>query len=75
MIASVMATDSLPFDDAHRLKVFLFTGVVGQSSVAAGHLNAAVSQKLLEALKSHSGIEQLAGKGMSQTVQRISIML
>jgi hypothetical protein len=69
-----MAIDATPFYHLHGTKVFFFPGIVGKPCIAPGHLNGAVTQELLQALQAHAGIEQFAGKGMSQTVKRISLV-
>ena len=66
-----MAIDPTFFNNCHCLKILLFTSIVGQAGVSSGLFNIAMTQKLLNALKAHTGIEQLAGKRMAQTVQRI----
>jgi len=49
-------------------------GSVGQSRVAAGHLDVLMSQKLLETLEMHAGIEQLGGHGMAKAMDRVSLL-
>lgn len=74
MIQSVSAIDCPPFYDRHGPKVLLLPGFVGEPRIAPGDLDAVVPQKRLQTLQAHPRIEKLAGKGVSQTVNRISLM-
>jgi hypothetical protein len=51
-----MAIELSSFNDLHSFKVFFFAGVVGQSRITPGHLDIAVAQELLQALKAHASI-------------------
>jgi len=44
------------FDNCHRPEVLFPAGVVRQSGIAPGHLDAAVPQELLHTLQTHAGI-------------------
>ena len=74
MIESVMAIDLPPFDDLHRFIVLFSSGVIGESGIAASHLDVAVAQKILKTLQRHAAIEHFRSKGMAQAVQTIGFM-
>jgi hypothetical protein len=69
-----MAIDASLLNDCHGSKILFFTCGVGEPGIAARHLNAAVTQELLQALKAHTGIQELTGKGMTQTMERVALM-
>ena len=53
-----MTTDLPPFDDGHGREVLFLPGPIREPGVTPGHLDRAVSQKLLNTLQPHAGVEQ-----------------
>lgn len=69
-----MATESSLFDNGHRLVILIPARDIGQTCIDPGHLNVTVAQELLETFQAHTSIQQLTGKGVSETVQRIAFL-
>ena len=70
-----MSMDPTPFDDLHRAEVLPFAGRVGEPRIAAGYLDTAVAEDLLQTLQSHAGIEHLRGKGVAQLVDCVPLVV
>ena len=69
-----MTTDLPPFDDGHGREVLFLPGPIREPGVTPGHLDRAVSQKLLNTLQPHAGVEQFGCASMTQAVQGVSFM-
>jgi hypothetical protein len=67
---------AISFEDAfHGIKILLLSGFVRKPRITPGDLHAAVAQQLPQTLKGHGGIQQIGGKGVSQTVQTVAAVL
>src|SRR5208283_1415646 len=74
MIESIMATGRSFLNDCHCSEVFLLACLVGQPGVSSGYLKARVPQEMLQTLKPHPGIQELACKGVAETMDRIAFV-
>jgi len=69
-----MSINLPPFYNRHGSEVLFLPGLVRELRIATRHIQRTVPHQRLETLDPHTGIEKLAGKGMSKGMKGIPLM-